>query len=78
MKPQFSEPRLTEFQGWQNDMEYLADEEECKRRTAWAIAMYRKRELEQRKPVPRWERLLLAVAFLTAATAIFVELWMSL
>lgn len=36
--------KLTDFQGWQTDMEYLTDEAECKRRTEWAIAMYRKHQ----------------------------------
>lgn len=47
MKP-IHEPRLTEFSGWQNDMEYLADEEECKRRTQWQIDQYQKQMREQR------------------------------
>lgn len=40
--------KLTDFQSWQSDMEYLADEEECKRRTEWQLAMYRKQMREQK------------------------------
>ena len=81
MKP-IHEPRLTEFEGWANDMEYLADEQECKRRNDRQIRQFNEQMREQRQAKVAMNRNFvlgaLAGTCLVLAGYLFVILWMSL